>query len=683
MPRTCNATSGWPTALALALTISAGALVACEGDPSGGPDAAVADARPLPDVSLLEPDPTFDSSWVAVGADRTVTTLVQTERPRYAINERFADRYGRLRVPLAEIGKRYGQPGEPAVRRDDLLAGDRPDTGRRSLAYLLHLSDAQLVDVQSPAYVPKNKYTTIGDALPAFQHHGPLSPHLLDAALQTGLAFAADRPFDVVLHTGDALEDSQQNELAWFLTVMNGGTVSPDSGAADDPKPGPRNDAFDPFVAAGLPPGTPWLNLIGNHDILVEGNFPAGLIVEAHEPRYLELLTDRLALFGAYLPGVGTDAESPNAFPAASLPAFTVDPEHFDREDMWEKVDILALEPGPIVADPARAFVDGCGFIAAHRAAAGTPVGHGFTAAGEQTCLGNYTWDLPDRPVRFIALDTGPHIGGSQGSLTPPLLADGSVDESRRGDPAHDQIAWLVQELDRATTDRKAIVVLSHHGGKSINKGSLFAGLLESFYPDETELLALWSKHFIEPAESMSGAELRDLLASYPNVILHLVGHTHENAINAVCPDGSAVTGEDYVAGTRCAAPAAPRTAANGYWEVVAASVREPPHHFRITEIVDNGDGTGSVLTTLARPQGGAGSLHDLGLFLALAEVQLEGTVYRNGLGTAADRNAELRFAWSEDLVPVIATAEGASEISSETTLATPAAGLPTLPGWP
>jgi len=240
-----------------------------------------------------------------------------------------------------------------------------------------------------------------------------------------------------------------------------------------------------------------------------------------------------------------------------------------------------------------------------------------------------------------------------------------------------------VQELDRATADQKAIVILSHHGGGSINKGSLFAGLFESFYPDETELLALWAKYFVEPAESTSGAEVRELLASYPNVILHLVGHTHENAINAVCPDGTAVTGEDYLAGTRCAAAEAPRTAANGYWEVVAASVREHPHHFRITEIVDNGDGTGTVFTTVLRPQGGEGSLHDLGLFLALAEAHLEGTVYRSGLGTAADRNAALRFAWPEALVPVIATAEGASPIASETTLAEPAAGLPTLPGWP
>jgi len=365
-PRALN--PGWPALLGLILATATGGPLACEPDPAGAPDAAVADARPLPDVSMLEPDPTFDSSYVPVGADRTVTTLVQTERPRYAVNERLADRYGRLRVPEDEIGKRYGQPGEPALQRDDLVAGDPPEAGRKSLVYLLHLSDAQLVDVQSPAYVPKNKYTTIGDALPAFQHHGPLSPHLLDSAVQTGLAFASERPFDVVIHSGDALEDSQQNELDWFLAVMNGGLVSADSGAADDPKPGPRNDAFDPFVAAGLPPGTPWLSLIGNHDIQVEGNFPAGLIAEAHEPQYLERLTDRLRLFGAYLPGMGTDAESQNAFAAASLPAFTVDPEHFDREAMWEKADILALEPGPIVADPARAFVDGCGFIAAQRA---------------------------------------------------------------------------------------------------------------------------------------------------------------------------------------------------------------------------------------------------------------------------------------------------------------------------
>ena len=52
---------------------------------------------------------------------------------------------------------------------------------------------------------------------------------------------------------------------------------------------------------------------------------------------------------------------------------------------------------------------------------------------------------------------------------------------------------------------------------------------------------------------------------------------------------------------------------------MLAASSRDVPPQFRITEIVDNGNGTGSIYSTVVDAQGGAGSLHELGLVLALA----------------------------------------------------------------
>jgi len=84
MTQTRAMNPSWPALLGLVLAASTLVLPGCEPDPAGEPDAAVADARPLPDVSVLSPDPTFDGTYVPVGADQTVTTLVQTERPRYA-----------------------------------------------------------------------------------------------------------------------------------------------------------------------------------------------------------------------------------------------------------------------------------------------------------------------------------------------------------------------------------------------------------------------------------------------------------------------------------------------------------------------------------------------------------------------------------------------------------------------
>ncbi len=670
-------------ALALGGVLAAGS--ACGDDGRGDqPDAGPADARILPDVSPLPPDPDFDDNYTGYGPAVTVTTLVQTLHPRYGKDDGVVDRYGRARVPEDELGKRYPQPGEPFLERDDFGVGDASNIAPQSLLYFLHLSDVQLIDTQSPSYVPANEYTTLGSSLAAFHQQGPLTHHLFDAALQTALQFANYRPFDFVIHTGDSVEDSQENELEWFVTIMDGGEVHPDSGDVDDPIPGPDNDAWDPFLATGLPAGTPWYAVIGNHDINVNGNFPRGLIEEANQEPYVSQLPPLLETLHATLPGVGTADHAPNVFDAADLPAFTVDASDFHLSDLWDEDDILALGPGPVPADPDRIAMNECDYAEAMFGSATDPEGHGFTQANRDRCLGNYTaTPVAGLPVRLIVLDTGPHVGGAEGVITPPLNADGTVDETKAGDPTYDQIAWLEDELDRAEQDHVAVIVASHHPSSSLTKSSMFAGIFEVLFQDEVELNELWRKYFIEPEETLSGKELRELLASYPNVFMHLVGHSHENRVNAVCPDGTLIEGPDALQGDRCPDPPDGRTAANGYWEVMAASTRDYPNEFRITEIVDHGDGTGTIYSTVVDPQGGEGSLSYLGRFLALAGQQLEGTPYSEGLGCAADRNVALRVAWPPDVAQALANASAPTEIESLTTLETPAEGLPRLPIWP
>lgn len=650
--------------------------------PDAGPDGA-ADARILPDVQPVDPDPGFDEDYVAYDPDVTVTTLLQTRRSRYPLDAQLVDRWERLLIPSAEMGQRYPQPGESHYPRDDLSAGGAIDGVRKSLVYFIHLADAQLIDTQSPSYVPANKFTVLGDGLPAFHQHGPVTPHLLDSAVQTANQFGLGRPFDFFIHTGDAIEDAQHNEVQWFLAIVDGGEVHLDSGAADDPIPGPDNDAWDPFLSLGLNADVPWYSVMGNHDLNVNGTFPRGLIEEANEEPYASDLVPLLAEFDVTLPGVGTADTAPNVLPCDEMPAFTVDPDDFDVGDMWGEDRIRALAPGSVVPDASRGFMNGCGFIEAHFTTGTDPVGHGFTQASRQTCQGNYVVDpAAGRPLRMIVLDTGPHVGGSMGVLTPPLNPDGTVNQALAGDPEHDQIAWLVAELDRAEADQVAVIMASHHASSSITQGSVFADIFDIFFPDEQVLRDLWNSHFLQPAESLSGRDLRDLLTSYPNVFLHLVGHSHENRINAVCPDGSLIKGEEALGGLVCDPPADGRTAAHGYWEVMAASTRDFPNQFRISEVVDNGDGTGSIYSTVVDCLGGAGSLHELGLFLALADHQLDGKEMGGAMGSAVERNVELRFAWAPELVTALATVNAATTIESLTTLAEPAPGLPTLPVW-
>ncbi len=660
-----------------------GPWAACSDDSGSGQADAAVDARVLPDVSPMEPDPDFDEDYVPVGPESTVTTLVQTERPRYGYSQKIVDVFDRPRIPMEEVGIRYGQPGEAHLERDDLGVGDATATAPRSLLYFAHLSDVQLIDTQSPAYVASNKYTNLGDVLPAYHAHGPATPVLFDSAVQTALRFGTDRPFDFMIHTGDAIEDNQGNELGWFLTIISGGEVSADSGALDDPVPGPDNDLFDPFVAQGVPPDVPFYNVIGNHDIEVNGNFPNQMILEANEPDILAKIAPSLEDLDARLPGVGTADHAPAVLPAAIMPAFTMADTTFEPELWLGEEEIGGLESGPVVADSTREFLSGCQYIEAHFGVGGSPVGHGFRQEARTSCQGWYTAEPASGvPIRLLVLDTGPYIGGDQGTIAPPLNPDGSVDESRRGDPVHDQIAWLQAELERAEADNVAVIVASHHPSKSLAMSGILSSLKLFLDMDDPEIADLWNRNFIEPAEALSGQDLRELLTGFPNVIAHLVGHSHENRVLAVCPDGSYVTGSEYLEGSRCPDPPEGRGPENGYWEVMAPSVRDFPNQFRITEVVDLGDGSGVIYSTLVLPQGGGGGLVAHGLFMALLQHQLDGAAYQEKTGSLADRNVALRFRWPSALLAPVAATSAATRIESLTTLTEPAPGLPPMPQW-
>jgi hypothetical protein len=126
-------------------------------------------------------------------------------------------------------------PPWPIVVREDLasLAPDRDDR-RRAVASVVQLTDLHLVDAQSPgrvefldplgppftgAYRPQEVLTT--------QVHAAMAERInaLAAGPVTG------RAFDCIVSTGDNIDNCQRNELAWFITGMDGGTLTPGSGA--------------------------------------------------------------------------------------------------------------------------------------------------------------------------------------------------------------------------------------------------------------------------------------------------------------------------------------------------------------------------------------------------------------------------------------------------------------------
>jgi len=652
-------------------------------------DATLADTAMAPDVALVDPlpvDPDFDESYPAIG-DAVVTTLVETFAPRFGY-ARYVTELGGLRVPPARFGALEPQPGEPHLLRDqlalpgdlgagDLVPGALPD-GRRSMFYGLVLADVQIVDTDSPAQVAKNAISdAAGFRLPAYRPHGELAAHLADDVVRSAGAFAAPRPFDAALVLGDAVENGQHNELTWFLTVLDGGELTVDSGARDDVVPGANNDAFDPFVAAGLPAGTPWVAVLGNHDFQVNGNFPHGLIagLYALDAEVQGQVDDVLTALDLTLPEVSTAGHHNAWFPHALRGAFAARPDAWFEPSQLGLDSLADLAPADVPADAEREGMDACGFVAALHEAPGLPTGHGYGDAHVLDCTPWYTWDpVPGLPLRVLALALGPiGTGGDQGVLARPSEA-GVLRDDLVGDPRFDQIAFLEAELARADDDDVALIVISHQPSWSLETKTGVAPLrvLGAIDPTVAALLDRWISNPVEP---MTATDLRRTLAASGRVIAHLAGHTHENDVRAICPDGTALGADD--AG-RCGAG---DDGAVGYWEATTAAVVDAPHEARLVEIVHVGGSLGALYLTLVDPREPAGSFVTRGRFLSRADDALHGG--RGGAGAVGDRNLLLPFALPEDAVPGWTAAVGADQIESESTLLETRPALPPLPEWP
>jgi len=299
-------------------------------------------------------------------------------------------------------------PGEPLIDR-----GERSKLGR-TLTTFGQLTDTHVRDEESPARVPF--LDRIGGPFTStFRPQEGFSTQTLDAAIR---ALNRQHPRAVFL-TGDLTDNAQRNELTMALDTLDGKTVDPDSGAtgydgvqdADSPDPfyyrpdhdapahpGAIEQAQKPFRAQGLK--APWYPLVGNHDVLAQGEVPPTPAIDAFATG------DRL------VPSLDPDLEPPT------------------REiDAQPAVD--AVLSGRVPLETVRTPAD-----ATRR----------LNAPGEaEQRLGHpdmdYTVDLGPK-VRAVLIDTVDRDGTSQARIGP------------------ERLEWLRAELD--ATDRW-VVVLSHN----------------------------------------------------------------------------------------------------------------------------------------------------------------------------------------------------------------------------
>jgi hypothetical protein len=272
-----------------------------------------------------------------------------------------------------------------------------------------------------------------------------------------------------------------------------------------------------------------------------------------------------------------------------------------------------------VPADPNRAFVDHAEYRALHKTGRQRDE-HGFAYVDPQELAASdghasYYSFSPRKGIRMIAIDTV-----SEGGIPGPS-ADGNID-----DP---QFQWLTRELDKAQAKGELVILFGHHPIRSLGVP----------ITDEVAGPCLVATSVIDPGcdrdpRSSSpihqGEDLKALLHAHRNVIAYVAGHTHEHKITAF-----------------------PREGGGGFWGIETASEVDWPIQSRLLEVMDNRDGTLSIIGTVldnAGPLGvpasgsnatamGESTLAAIGRTLSFNDFQLGGGT---GIGEPQDRNVEL-----------------------------------------
>lgn len=351
------------------------------------------------------------------------------------------------------------------------------DTERFSLvARIAHLSDAQIVDEESPGRLVSLARVDMS----AWRMQERYSIQLLDGMIRAVNAYHARvAPVDLLVHTGDALDNAQHNELHWFLDCLDGRWIDPLSGVDDRPvgERGPTLlDPHAPFQAEGLYrrgmhgtlPSIPWYAVMGNHDRYAVGIFP---IVPRLDGGLMSLLPASLRL-GLLLPVVLV----PDGVVAYGL----ISPAHPGPPPP-------ILLPALVRANPDRRFVLPGEFVAAHADTLSGPPGHGFSQDGR-------TWyAIQAAPgLRLVVLDT---------SLAPVTIPAGDY---HAGGITAEQVEFLSAELARADAAGELVIVATHHPSADLS---------------------------LLMASALSPPAFRALLAGHRCVVAHLAGHSHHNRV--------------------------------------------------------------------------------------------------------------------------------------------------------
>ena len=499
--------------------------------------------------------------------------------------------------------------GEAYVARYDLVGSEmtsRPFVGESILRFV-QLTDVQLADTESPArfeyinrYFRDPKFIKL---IPGFRAQETLVVALLinfvEAINSIGASEMTGAELDLVLTSGDATDNAQENELDAFLSILAGGVVRLKSkstryfgvqtqGVGDEfiwhPDPGKTDlykDLFghptiegllDKAVSETLSPGlrVPWIGCNGNHELLIQG---VGVATQVAKEIALGNVKQ-------ILPG--------------DIPMSGVEELFIERPEIF----LTGGSSIEVASDPKRQILDKEHLISAYLEAGGKPKGHGFKSENLRDKTAYFSYQ-PNDKTTVIVLDTS-HLKGAASGVLDNLQAKWLEE---RLIEVHSNYLGRDGSMIKTENQDRYVVLCSHHPLEEMDN---------SFAPIEGYL---------------RGPEVQEILGRFPNLICWVAGHVHRNEIIA---------------------RASGHNSHWGYWEVVSSAVMDWPSQLRMCEIVDHGDGYLSIFTEMINnpapllpdeslDRGSLASIHRL-----LAANAPSAGIDSDRLGKKTDRNTQL-----------------------------------------
>jgi metallophosphoesterase (TIGR03768 family) len=444
---------------------------------------------------------------------------------------------------------------QPYDKRTELAPAytDAPNAAR--LLSFFSMSDIHLTDKESPAQVLNNGWSAVFGPSSAGLFVSSYSPiilsttQVLDAAVQTINALHKRSPFDFGISLGDDTNNTQHNELRWFIDVLDGKVITPSSGAHDGA------DSIDyqkPYKAAGLDKRIPWYQAIGNHD-----QYFSGIAYENAKTQQAHV--------GNTVLNIKDDIADPNSINETGAFQGVVDGSTPYGDVIKAGPEENFTVPPTVVADTNRHSLStstssSLNWMSEFFKTTSNPVGHGFTQINLDNDFACYTFEpKSDMPVRVIVLDDTNKK--NEANTSPQFVGSGALDQTR--------LDWLTGELQKGQDEGKLMIIAAHIPIKP-----------QANIDDNAPFYCFYDHDFED--------SLLATLHAYPNLILWISGHRHLNTVTAQ-PDPN---GDPE----------------RSFWEVETASLRDFPQQLRTFDIRRNSDNTISIFVTDADPAVRAGS---------------------------------------------------------------------------